>query len=196
MRAGAGRAADDGPGPPTAALQQAHWRRLAALSSGVDRLEHFVAAAGFDRGPWLAVVFGAGIAAWFLLPGLWQWLALMAGGLAVAAAVLAFLSEEGRFPYIRQALAAAALALVAGCGTVWVKSALVGMPGIERPATGTFSGVVVSRQEQPAEKRTRLVVATRDPFKPGRIIQGASMFLPASMRLVRAKALPSAFAPG
>jgi len=168
---GAKRAADDSSTLPTAALQQTPWRRLAGLSSGVDRLEHFVANAGFDRGPWLAVAFGAGIAGWFILPGQWQWLALIAASLGLALAALGLMGAQGRFPYLRQAVASVALVLAAGCATVWGKSLLVGMPALERPASGLFIGLVVSRQEQPADGRTRLVIATRDPFAPARIVQ-------------------------
>jgi len=154
-----------------AALQQAHWRRLAGLSSGLEALERFISAAGFARGPWLAVAFGCGIAAWFALPGRWEWLALLAGLFALASAVAAVMRGDGRFPYARQAIVALALALAAGCGTAWTKSALVGTPGIAAPAVGTFAGMVMAREEQPADRRTRLTVAIRDPGNPARIVR-------------------------
>ena len=43
-----------------------HPRRLA------DAAEAFLASAGFDRAPWLAVIFALGIGAWFMLPTLWH----------------------------------------------------------------------------------------------------------------------------
>lgn len=160
--------------PGSAAPQPDPWRRLGALSSalgGVQRLgtsvaagaERFLTGAGFDRAPWLVVAFGCGIAAWFVLPLRGQWLALLALCLGVAGGALALLREDGRLPFVRQAIAALALMVAAGCATVWIKSVLVGTPGIARPVAASFVGVVLSRQEQPAADRTRLVVAIRDP---------------------------------
>lgn len=168
---GAWLAPDDSATTLGAALQQAHWRSLRGLSSGVEMIEHFVERAGFDRAPWLAVAFGGGIAAWFGLPGPWAWLALLGGAGGVMVGALAAMRPDGRYPYLRQALASLALALAAGCGTVWAKSELVGMAPIARPVSGTFSGMVISRQEQPAEGRSRLIAAIRNPLIPARIIQ-------------------------
>lgn len=155
----------------SAALQQAHWRRLTGLSSGLEWLERFIAGAGFARGPWLAVAFGCGIAAWFALPGRWEWLILLACTLGTAAAAASALRSDGQYPWLRQAVCGMSLALAAGCGTAWTKSELVGTPGITAPIAATFTGVVVSRDEQPAEGRTRLIIAIRDPANPARIIR-------------------------
>ncbi len=151
----------------SAALQHNLWRRLHGLSSGLHRfalrVEHFLGAAGFDRAPWLAVAFAAGIGLWFALTNSWQWLALLAFCAAVAMAALGLLSGEGRFPFLRQSLSLVALAVATGCLTVWTKSALVGVPGIERPLIGVFTGEVLERQEQPADQRVRLLLASRHP---------------------------------
>lgn len=146
-----------------AALQQAPWRRLAALSSGLDHTERFLASAGFERAPWLAVGFAAGIAAWFALPDAWHWLALIAAAFGASIVALAAMSEHGRFPYLRQSIAALGLVIAAGCGVIWMKSALVGTPAIERAYVGEIAARVLSRQEQPADGRVRLVLATREP---------------------------------
>ncbi len=156
---------------PSAALQRAHWRRLAGLSSGLERLERFISEAGFARGPWLAVAYGCGIAAWFALPGRLEWLALLACTLAVAAGAAAGFRSNGRFPWLRQAICGASLALAAGCGTVWTKSELIGTPGITTPVSAGFTGIVTSRDEQPAEGRTRLTIAIRDPGNASRIVR-------------------------
>ncbi|MBC2666397.1 ComEC/Rec2 family competence protein [Novosphingobium flavum] len=169
--AGSQRVSGDSSNRLTAALQQAPWRRPAALSRLVDGLEHFVASAGFDRAPWLAVALGTGIAAWFVLGAPWQWIALLAGLLGLAGLAAMLLSREGRFPYLRAAIVSVALAMAAGSATIWTKSVLTGMPAIERPSFGEITGIVVSRQEQPAEGRTRLVVAIRDPYAHQRIIR-------------------------
>ncbi|HMP57487.1 MAG TPA: DUF4131 domain-containing protein, partial [Novosphingobium sp.] len=105
----------------------------------------------------------AGIFAWFSLPALANWLALLAGCLALALGVAAGLREDGRFPFLRQAGLALSLALAAGCATVWVKSALVGTAPIARPWVGELTGTVLSRAEQVAQGRVRLVLATREP---------------------------------
>ncbi|MEO1105292.1 MAG: hypothetical protein AAFW98_16425, partial [Pseudomonadota bacterium] len=50
------------------------WQRGGGLSSAVAaRAERFLASAGFDRAPWLAVMFAGGILAWFALRTPWQW---------------------------------------------------------------------------------------------------------------------------
>ena len=50
------------------------WQRGSGLSSfaaitgaAIDWTERALAEAGFDRAPWLAVVFGSGVFAWFAL---------------------------------------------------------------------------------------------------------------------------------
>ncbi|WP_235913014.1 hypothetical protein [Croceibacterium salegens] len=56
-----------------AALQQTPWRKRVRLSSFLDGADEFLARAAFDRGPWLAVALGAGIAAWLALPSPAWW---------------------------------------------------------------------------------------------------------------------------
>ena len=53
-----------------AALQHGHWRSFSALSSVLERVEHFLAGACFDRAPWLAAGFAGGIGSWFALASL------------------------------------------------------------------------------------------------------------------------------
>ena len=71
--------------------------------------EQFLASAQFDRAPWLAVAFAGGISAWFILGDRWQWLALLSVLAAVGVGALALMKEDGRFPYMRQAIASLAL---------------------------------------------------------------------------------------
>jgi len=56
--------------PPTRLWQSA--RGLSSIAGAgaqwLDPAERFLAEAGFDRAPWLAVVFASGIIAWFALP--------------------------------------------------------------------------------------------------------------------------------
>lgn len=168
-----------GEGGDSAAMHHRPWRSRAGLSSMLDRVERFLANAGFDRAPWLAVSFAAGIAAWFALPNRWHWLSLLAGCLALMLGALAAFRVDGRFPYLRQAIAAIALTLAAGCATVWMKSALVGEPPISRPMVEMLTAVVIGREEQPAEQRVRLMLETREP-DTGRTIK-VRLNLPVAM---------------
>src|SRR5688572_3376635 len=59
--------------PGDAAMQQPPWRKSARLSSVADLVEALLARAGFDRGPWLAVAFAGGIAAWFVFAQPVEW---------------------------------------------------------------------------------------------------------------------------
>ena len=72
-----------------AALQHNPWRSFRGLSSVARVCEHFLAGAGLDRGPWLAVAFAGGIAAWFGLGNRWHWQGFILLGLAIAAGAAA-----------------------------------------------------------------------------------------------------------
>lgn len=160
----------NGDEPDRAALQHRSWRKQMNLSSGLNRIEHFLEASRFDRAPWLVAALAAGIAAWFTLSAAFQSLAFILGNIGLACASLAILCSEGRYPYVRQALLLVPLALASGCGLVWAKSALVGTQGIARPVVSVLEGRVLQRIEQPAEHRVRLLLATREPYT-GRAIR-------------------------
>ena len=155
----------DSPGayPGRAALQQFRWRVATHLSSMLVRLEHFLDRAGFDRAPWLSVAFALGIAAWFNMANVHQWLAFLAAMGAVGIGASLLLREDGDFPYARQAVISIALVAAAGCTIVWAKSALQGMPAISAPWVGKIEGRVSIREEEPAEDRVRLTLATLEP---------------------------------
>ncbi len=123
-------------------------------------IEAFLAARPFERGPWLAVGFGVGIACWAFLPGPWQWAGFLAlCGAAAAGALL--IDAEGDLGHLRAALIGMALMLAAGCGTIWIKSVLVGKPGIARPEVVTLEGRVLDRQVEGARDRVRLMLRAR-----------------------------------
>ena len=144
--------------------------RLSSAGNGagrwLDGAERFLAEAGFDRAPWLAVVFVGGIMTWFALPQLWQWCAAMAGGVALALGALAVwppgsAADETRAS-LRQAVVACSLIFVLGIAVVWARSEIVGAPPIERPMVSLLQGHVLEREDQPAEHRIRLTLAVRD----------------------------------
>lgn len=149
--------------PDGAALQHSPWRKRFDLSSGLDRIEQFLGAAGVEQGPWAVVAFAAGIAAWFAAANAWQWLAVIVAGAGLAGGSLALLAVDGRFPFLRRATAVVGLAVAAGCALVWAKAALVGAEPIGRPVVSVIEGRVLAREEQPADHRVRLTVATREP---------------------------------
>jgi competence protein ComEC len=145
------------------ALQQVPWRKRVRLSSVAERLDAFLARAGFDRGPWLAVSFATGIGLWFALDGPGAWVAVMAGGLLLAlGAVALWRGVPARF-HLLTACVTVGLLLSAGVGMAWARSEMVGAPALERAGSMQLTGRVLERIEQPAEERVRLVLAARDP---------------------------------
>ncbi len=177
---------------------------LAKLPEQADR---FLEAHPFDRGLWLVVAFAVGIVAWVALPNAADWVALLLTSLSVALGALIFL-DESRIPYVRLAFFGCAAMLAAGMTTVWTKSALVGQPGIARPAVVTLQGKVLERREEPAKARIRLLLLTRisefpDPVRvrvnlplardlPG-ITEGAEIRLRARLMPPAAPMLPGAY---
>jgi competence protein ComEC len=149
--------------PGDAALQQPPWRNAPRLSSVADAAEAFLARAGFDRGPWLAVALAGGIAAWFALPNSGWWVATMAAGLIVALGALALWRGEEWRSNLVIACVGTGLLVAFGVALIWARSELVGAAPIERPGSMIVAGKVLERIEQPADDRIRLVLATREP---------------------------------
>ena len=149
--------------PDGAALQHKPWRKLPDLSSGLARAEDFLVASRFELAPWLVVGFAAGIAAWFAASNVWQWLGVIALALSGALGAAAALQAEGRYPYLRRSVLLAGLAVALGCSFVWGKSALIGTTPLARPTVTWLTGRLLVREEQPAQERVRLRLATRDP---------------------------------
>lgn len=147
----------------SAALQQGQWNRVVRLSRGLAGVEHFLATAGLDLGPWLTVAFAVGIAAWFVLPGIAQWTAFCVAGIMLAGAVRASGRRLANFPHVVNAIIWLAVLAVAGMGTIWLRSVLVGTPPITRPIAGTYIARVLSLEEQPAQARSRLTLAMNEP---------------------------------
>lgn len=145
------------------AAAQRNWRSAARLSSAADRAETFLGAAGFDRGPWLAVAFAGGIGAWFLLSAPWQWLSVIGAAALAAIAAQALWRERDDRAHLRLAAVSLAIAVVAGVGIIWLRSAAVGAEPIPYPRVERIEARVLERIDQPAQDRLRLVLAYRDP---------------------------------
>ncbi len=149
--------------PEHVAAQRTPWRSYPALSSVADIAESFLGRAGFDRGPWMAIALGGGIVLWFWLPGPGLWVAAMATGVVLAlAAALVWKGREERTNLV-WACVAVGLLMAFGIALIWARSALVGVPALERPVAMQVEGRVLDRIEQPAEDRVRLVLAMRHP---------------------------------
>lgn len=144
-------------------MQRTPWRNRARLSSIGDAAENWLARAGFDRGPWLAVAFVAGIAAWFVLGGPAAWVLAACAGLFVAIGSVASLRGNPGRTHLLRALVALGLVFAAGLAIAWARSETVGVAALERPMAVEFTGRILDRVEQPAEGRVRLVLATREP---------------------------------
>ncbi|MFM5895116.1 MAG: ComEC/Rec2 family competence protein [Novosphingobium sp.] len=155
--------------PEGAALQHKHWRKLPDLSSGLAQCEQFLAGSQFELANWLVVAFAAGIAGWFAAANPWQWRGLVFAALALSLGAGATMQADGRFPYLRRSFVVVGMALALGCSFIWAKSAMVGTAPIARPTVATFVGRILAREEQPAEDRVRLRLATREPGT-GRVI--------------------------
>lgn len=156
---------------PADAAPRRPWQREGGLSSFADAAEGFLERAQYDRGPWLAVAFAAGIAAWFMLPdvGSWLWAMALGGGLA-AVAWLHWRRREGR-ALLRLAAVTLALAFVLGIAVIWARSALIGAPPLAEPYIGQAEGRILAREEQPPEDRVRLTLAIREPAGSGRAVK-------------------------
>lgn len=152
------------------------WQTGGALSSAggggmmltriADAAEGFLARAGFDRAPWLAVVFAGGILAWFVLPGAWQWCAAVGGGAVLALGALALwplgsAADETR-ANLRLAAIACGLVFAAGITVIWARSEMIGAEPIARASVERLHGHVLEREDQPADQRLRLTLAARD----------------------------------
>ncbi len=158
------------PDSPSRALAPRVWQRGARLSSIAsalgDRAERFLANAGFDRAPWLAVVFAVGIFTWFVLQSPWQWVGAICLCILMALAALAIwprggICDEER-AHLRSAVIACSLVFAAGIAVIWARSEIVGAQAIDRPTIERVQGYVLEREDQPAQGRFRLTLAVRD----------------------------------
>ncbi|MDP5104004.1 MAG: ComEC family competence protein, partial [Erythrobacter sp.] len=155
-------------GGTMSSVRLGHVRRIGPALAEVA--EGFLARAGFDRAPWLAVVFAGGILAWFALPGVWHWCAALGGSIGLALGALAVwppggAADESR-ANLRLAIMACGLVFAAGIAVIWARSEMVGAEPIARPMVVKLNGHVLEREDQPADGRLRLTLAVRlaDPL--------------------------------
>ncbi|MFL0356524.1 ComEC/Rec2 family competence protein [Erythrobacter sp. GH1-10] len=132
------------------------------LRNPCDVLESSLARAGFDRAPWIAVVFAGGILAWFWLKSPWQWASAIGAGVMLALAALAAWRGVQMREHLRNAMIVCGLAFAFGVAVIWVRSEVVGAEPIARPSVERVQGYVLAREDQPAQDRVRLTLAVRD----------------------------------
>lgn len=157
--------AADTPAQPKRATARL-WQRGSELSSVrgslANRAERFLGQAGFDRAPWLAVVFAFGILSWFALSGPWQWAAAIGVALGLALFALALWRDTPDRDQLRGASIAIGLVFAAGISVIWARSEMVGATAVERPTIERVQGYILEREDQPAKDRIRLTLAMRD----------------------------------
>ena len=127
-------------------------------------MEAFLEAERAQLPPWFVVGFGTGIAAWFALDTPLQWLALVV--LAGGAAIAGFAIRGGRS---ERAIGWFALAVMLGCALVWMRSAWVAAPRVDRPRIATFEARVERVEPLVAKGDVRLTLAPADPALPPRV---------------------------
>jgi competence protein ComEC len=167
----------DNPGSNEAAAEPLPrpWQTAPRLSSTgrgpigprfADAAEAFLDRAGFDRAPWLAVLFMGGILAWFALPGAWHWAGAVGGGAGLALGALALWppgsAADERRTNLRQAVVVGGCVFALGIAAIWARSELVGAQPLARPGILRIDGHVLEREDQPSEGRLRLTLAARE----------------------------------
>ncbi len=144
------------------AAVQRTWRVGPRLSSIADQINQFLSESGFDKGPWLAVSFAGGIAAWFTLDSPWQWSAAIGVCLLIALGALSMGRHSAGSIDLSRAAIAVSLLVALGVAVIWSRSEIVGAESIERPRVMMLQARILERDEQPARDRVRLILAYRD----------------------------------
>ncbi|WP_238303258.1 ComEC/Rec2 family competence protein [Sphingomonas phyllosphaerae] len=101
---------------------------------------------------------GAGAAAWFVLPDLRSWAAVLLLALAVASAALAA-ARGGRAAVL---VAVLAVAVATGLALTWARAERVAAPVLTRPAIAWLSGRVEQVEPLPARRLTRVTLTVSE----------------------------------
>lgn len=128
---------------------------LRALQSGLSAAENWL---WYERESllcWLSVAFAGGIALWFLLPGVecWVGILLISSGLGCSGLLV-----KNRLDVLGSVLAGLGFAMAAGCAVIWIKSAVVAAPVLERAVTLQFTADVERVEELAAKEQFRLLL--------------------------------------
>ena len=104
---------------------------------------------------WLPVGMGLGIGCWFLFPRAFMWVAVIAGGLALALLgwVLGLAWRRG------MALFCAGLSIAGGCALIWAHARGVAGPVLTQPVIVQLRGTVLDTEPRVAKEQWRLILA-------------------------------------
>ncbi|MFC3713896.1 ComEC/Rec2 family competence protein [Sphingoaurantiacus capsulatus] len=138
----------------SAAVQTQGGALAGRLRRAVESIEETLAAERHQLVLWVPVMLGVGIAAYFALPRVGQWQAVLLAAGAVAVSGLAVRGLLGR------CLLWAGLLIAAGVALAWWRAESVAAPKLERSQFArTFEARVVGVDRQPALERYRLLLA-------------------------------------
>ncbi|WP_017671539.1 ComEC/Rec2 family competence protein [Blastomonas sp. AAP53] len=121
-------------------------------------LQHWLLAERDQLPPWIVACFGAGIAAWFVLPGRDWHAAVVAVSLGGALLVYAVRGRWTRMELGARCAFVALLAMAAGTAHMAWRAERVAADPLPAPWFGTLSGRVIEREVQPARGQVRLVL--------------------------------------
>ena len=144
---------------------------------------------------WAPIMFGAGIAGWFILPNPLAW----GGFLILALGLCAFGFVIGKDLRSGRVLIVSGLLMALGCVLIWTKSIWVAAPVLERPVVEQFDAVVERVDMIAARDRYRIIVSPlvrkdlpprfRVNVRPDDMPQGLT---PNAIIKVRARLMPPA----
>ena len=113
----------------------------ALLSSAADAADAALAKAGFDRGPWLAIAFAGGIAAWFVLDDAAHWVGFGSLCLLFAVGAVALWRGEERRAHLLTAVVA--IGLLAASPEYGIAAAIVEQSPAGEMLRRLLPGIVV-----------------------------------------------------
>ncbi len=108
---------------------------------------------------WIVVAFGAGIAAWFALPGADWPVAVIALGLGTGLLVRAAYGPWAAMEIGARAMFVVLLMLAAGMAHMALRADRVAADPLAVPWFGELTGRIIEREAQPARGQVRLVIA-------------------------------------
>lgn len=154
------------PNTEVAPLPPAHGTFLPAkIAKLVERVEAWLEAERAQLPLWSAVAFGTGIASWFALNSMRQWVAATLFMLAISVGGLLLPgTRTGR------CLALGGLAAVAGLTLIWWRADAVYASRLDRPQVLTVAGRVTAVEPRPAKDDVRLTLSLSGP-SPANVVR-------------------------
>ena len=157
------------------------WPRqiLGGVVAGRGGLERWLEAERDQIVLWLPVAFGAGIAAWFVLPDAAAWIPALLS--CAAGALIALAAGQGG--RASRGLAVGLVAAALGLGLVWWRAERVAGVVLARPMIVAFEARVLRIEPLAARDLVRLRLATGTVMDPATDRGGLPTVLPAIVRV-------------